>query len=82
MSRISDLQTNGPSETLEKYQNAARRVVESLAWLRANLNERQNAVLDDLMEAIETCTDMEWNGALVTGFDLGAASSHDGARQP
>lgn len=77
MSHISDTETNGPSETLEKYQHAKQRVFETLEWLRKNLNKHQNEVLNELLESVETCTEMEWNGAFQTGYDMGEMTAKE-----
>ena len=71
MNQISRENTKKSSETLMIYRKAKQDVVDKLTWMKDSLNEEQNSTLDGLMLSIETCTDLERNGAFSDGFDAG-----------
>jgi RecG-like helicase len=79
LTRISDANTESPESTQIKYQQAKQRVSSSLEFLRLTLTEAQNDVLSRLLEDVETCTEMEWNGAFSSGYDMGLMSAEEDA---
>lgn len=71
MSTIAHPSSVSREDSLRKYQTARENVAKALQWLRGDLNDEQNTVLDVLLKNVETCTDMERNGAFSDGFDAG-----------
>lgn len=71
MSMIADPSSASREDTLQKYQTARENVSKALQWLHVDLNDEQNTVLDVLLGNVETCTEMERNGAFSDGFDTG-----------